>query len=162
MNQLLSGRWRWWFCVSATYIQVCKQVRSDQRDAMWNSWTCTLGFPVMGACVRASSMLCRCDGFIANIAWLRNGRPRDVRTGALTCALSAGIWQSGMDGTDINACDRSPLLGPYKYGELFQEDTPPTPQENLGKVSACPKSVTCGTLSSATLGRRVCAMALPV
>ena len=32
-----------------------------------------------------------------------------------------GIWQSGMDGTDINACDRNPLLHEKSLHELFEE-----------------------------------------
>lgn len=47
---------------------VCKQIQRNQRDRLWDTWTSTLGFPVMG------------------------------------------IWEPDMDGTDINACDRSPLL----------------------------------------------------
>eukprot|EP01043_Picozoa_sp_COSAG02_P027795 COSAG02_NODE_1654_length_11481_cov_3.465033_2_plen_1298_part_00 len=47
---------------------VCKQIQRNQRDRIWETWTSTLGFPVMG------------------------------------------IWEPDMDGTDINACDRSPLL----------------------------------------------------
>ena len=43
----------------------CKQVMTDVRDKKWDTWTCTLGFEVMG------------------------------------------IWQDGMDGTDINALHRS-------------------------------------------------------
>lgn len=61
---------------------VCKVVRKDQRDRKWSTWTCTLGFPVMG------------------------------------------IWQHGMDGTDINACDRSPLIQGMSLKQLYDREGP--------------------------------------
>lgn len=62
---------------------VAKIIRRDQRDTNWNTWSCTLGFPVMG------------------------------------------IWQRGMDGTDVNACDRSPLLRDMTYKQLYGESNGP-------------------------------------
>jgi hypothetical protein len=43
-----------------------KQVKENQRDTRWHTWSSTLGFPVMG------------------------------------------IWPPDSDGTDVNACERSP------------------------------------------------------
>ncbi|MEW5309958.1 MAG: hypothetical protein WDW38_001797 [Sanguina aurantia] len=33
-----------------------KQIRQDQRDTLWENWTCTLGFPVMGVWRRGSDV----------------------------------------------------------------------------------------------------------
>ena len=30
------------------WVHVHIQIYRNQRDAMWDSWTCVLGFPVMG------------------------------------------------------------------------------------------------------------------
>lgn len=62
---------------------VCEQVKENQRDTVWDTWTSTLGFPVMG------------------------------------------IWEPDMDGTDINSCDRSPLL----KGKTIREIVKPRPGE---------------------------------
>lgn len=61
---------------------VCEQICANQRDRKWDTWTSTLGFPVMG------------------------------------------IWEPDMDGTDINACDRSPLLRGKTLREVVTADAP--------------------------------------
>ncbi|GAX81084.1 hypothetical protein CEUSTIGMA_g8518.t1 [Chlamydomonas eustigma] len=57
-----------------------RQVKENQRDTVWATWTCTLGFDVMG------------------------------------------IWPPYSDGTDVNACDRSPsgryLLTADDFGKV--------------------------------------------
>lgn len=34
----------WW----DLFLFAGKQVRQNQRDTLWDGWSCTLGFPVMG------------------------------------------------------------------------------------------------------------------
>lgn len=55
-------------------------LKTSQKDTQWATWTCVLGFPVMG------------------------------------------IWPNDSDGTDINACDRSPcskyLVTADDYGKV--------------------------------------------
>jgi hypothetical protein len=57
-----------------------RQVKENMRDTVWSTWSCTLGFDVMG------------------------------------------IWPHDSDGTDINACDRSPsgryLLTADDFGKV--------------------------------------------
>ncbi|GMH44987.1 hypothetical protein BSKO_12944 [Bryopsis sp. KO-2023] len=55
-------------------------IKASQQDTLWKTWTCVLGFPVMG------------------------------------------IWPKDSDGTDVNACDRSPsekyLVTADDYGKV--------------------------------------------
>lgn len=73
------------------YFDDCgKVVMQTQRDTGWASWSCVLGFPVMG-------MWCAAPGYQLLLVVLIGGRCR----------------REGMDGTDINSCDRtSAVSGP--------------------------------------------------
>jgi hypothetical protein len=35
-------------CLHTCLAELHAQVRQNQRDTLWDSWTCVLGFPVMG------------------------------------------------------------------------------------------------------------------
>lgn len=52
-----------------------KQIRQNQRDAQWATWTCTLGFPVMGVWRDDTdgtdiNAVCRCVGTQWRITWV--------------------------------------------------------------------------------------------
>jgi hypothetical protein len=86
----------------------------NMRDAGWQTWTSTLGYPVMG--LRSHRRQSHFH-FMPPCSFCMRGESRMECTGAreVTAPPAAdrpGMWREGMDGTDINACDRAACAGP--------------------------------------------------